>query len=247
MIKLVRGIKPDILNAHHDTWQVALDAAIQKYGSYKNIPKKEKDSLLSHYRHQDIKDILFATSKLKCAFCECKPTEGGNIEVEHFKPKSIYPEFAFEWLNFLPSCNKCNNSKLNHDTGKLPIVNPYETDPEDVFYYEDIRIRPVDGNKLGNTTIEVCGLNTVRLMTPRGQLLASLHEFAYSMEEALNDYHSCSTELTKMNRLRKISSSIDSIEELTKSSSKYSAYCSHYLRNCQSYIDAKKLIRSAME
>ncbi len=247
MIKLTRGIKPDVLVEHQRTWQHSLDIAIQKYGSYKNIPKNEKDRLLSNYRHQNIKDTLFATSEHKCAFCECKPTEGGNIEVEHFKPKSIYPELSFEWLNFLPSCNKCNNSKLNHDTEKFPIVNPYDINPEDIFYYEDIRIKPKKMNVLGNTTIEVCGLNSVRLMKPRGQLLASLYEFSDALKEALNDYHKCATELKKMNRLRKISLSVDAIEELTKASSKYSAYCLCYLHNCKSYIDAKSLINTAMD
>lgn len=242
MIKLTRSDKPEILTQRQTEWQNALDTAINKYGSYKDIPQKEKDTLISHYRHTAIKDILFASSNHKCAFCEGKPAENGHIEVEHFKPKSIYPELTFEWSNFLPSCKKCNLSKLNHDTGTFPIVNPYISDPEDFFFYEDIRIKAIRDNPIANDTIEICGLNAVRLMVPRGELLANLHEFAKSIGEAVDDYNQSDAGVKKTNRLRKIAESINTIDELTKPESKYSAYCKHYLENCAPYIEAKRLV-----
>jgi hypothetical protein len=34
-------------------------------------------------------------------------------EVEHFRPKDLYPEFVFAWENYLYACGRCNGSKSN--------------------------------------------------------------------------------------------------------------------------------------
>ena len=87
---------PLILVQNKNEWTKELKDNIKKYGGYENIPLDIKNSMWVHYRHKDIKEKLFACSYQKCAFCESKPAESGNIEVEHFKPKSLYPDFAFD-------------------------------------------------------------------------------------------------------------------------------------------------------
>lgn len=244
MIKLTRKEEPDILKNNKATWHQSLMAAIKQYGSYKQIPKDEKEKLTVHYREEDIKEALIKSSNGKCAFCECIPTEGGNIEVEHFKPKSIYPEYTFSWENLLPSCRLCNGMKLNHDTVKEPIVNPYTDNPEDFFYYELFKVKAKAGNnsKIGETTIEVCGLNTHRLFQPRANILVSLHDFEQDLGKAIRNYKDSNTERKKAIRIRNIKEAIDRIEALAKPSERYSSFCSHFLKNCQSYNDAKLLV-----
>lgn len=242
MIKLERKNKPQILVDNQAQWQLALDSAVAKYGSYKEIPKKEKESLISYYRHSQIKEPLFESSHEKCAFCECKPGEGGNIEVEHFKPKSIYPELTFEWSNFLPTCRKCNGSKLDHDTGSTPIINPYETDPEEIFYYSDIRVQAIDHNEIARTTIEVCGLNSVRLMKPRSEILVSLHDFSDAIQQAVEEYRNCGSERQRVHRSRKLAESIERIEVLANHTERYSAFCKYYLNHCKPYNEAKEIV-----
>jgi uncharacterized protein (TIGR02646 family) len=247
MIKLDRGDKPEILNSSQEIWQAALDLSILKHGKYADIPLIEKTSLTSHYRHDLIKQRLFESSNEKCAFCECKPSEGGNIEIEHFKPKSIYPQFTFEWSNFLPSCRKCNGSKSNHDTGITPIINPYDTDPDLFLYYEDIRIKPINDNPIAKNTIIVCSLNSVRLMRPRGEILSSLHSFAEAIENAMEEFKTCSSSIQQKNRLRRIAESIEIIEKLSYKEEKYSGFCKNYLSNCSIYQAAKKLVAENTE
>ena len=46
---------------------------------------------------------------LRCMFCE----DSCSNEIEHFHPKSIYPEFTFDWDNFLYACGICNPLKNN--------------------------------------------------------------------------------------------------------------------------------------
>jgi len=242
MIKLERRDKPAILDENQALWQQELDLAIRKYGGYNKIPQKEKEGLVSHYRHDQIKRGLFQSSDDKCAFCECKPGESGNIEVEHFRPKSIYPELTFEWSNFLPCCRKCNGRKLDHDTGSSPIVNPYDIDPVTVFGYEDIRIKAIEKNDLAENTIEVCGLNSVRLMRPRAEILVSLHDFAHSLHEAVEFYESSTTDRQRSARARKIAEAVERIELLSHKAERFSAFCKSYLDRCKPYLEAKKII-----
>jgi hypothetical protein len=242
MIKLERATKPQVLEGSQTIWQQSLNQAIQNYGGYDQIPKQEKEKLISHYRHDQIKEALFASSAEKCAFCEGKPAEAGNIEVEHFRPKSIYPELTFEWENFLPSCRKCNGSKLDHDTGLTPIVNPYDMDPETIFDYCDIRILPLDGNEIGENTIVVCGLNSVRLMKPRADILVSLHDFSDAIKSAIEDYRNCMTDQQRVNRIRRIAESIERIELLARPEERYSGFCKKYLEHCVPYLEAKSLV-----
>lgn len=46
----------------------------------------------------------------RCMYCE----DSSASEIEHFHPKSFYPNFVFAWLNYLYSCGPCNRTKLSH-------------------------------------------------------------------------------------------------------------------------------------
>jgi len=45
----------------------------------------------------------------RCHYCEDSCAD----EVEHIKPKNIYPEETFVWENYLYACGTCNSPKLN--------------------------------------------------------------------------------------------------------------------------------------
>lgn len=244
MIKLERRDEPSILAEKGVEWLQALLNAIATHGSFKKIPDKERESLLVNYRHDDIKKVLTESSHGKCAFCECHPAEGGYIQVEHFKPKSLYPSSAFEWINLLPACAQCNGLKLNHDTVLEPIINPYDTDPSEAFYFEDISMKVTSGPHQieAQRTIDVCGLEGIRLWKPRADILVSLRIFMKSVEEAMKLYEEADTDRKRDARLRKLKEAISTIENLTQPSSKYSAFCSDHLERCVEYVKARELI-----
>ncbi len=232
------------MKANKSAWLKDLQAAIANYGSYKKIPEKEKQKLTSFYRNDEVRKALEQSSNGKCAFCECIPSEGGNVEIEHFKPKSIYPNLTFEWLNFLPSCRKCNGAKDNHDTGLEPIINPYDIDPKGIFYFDDIEIKAIDGanRDIAEKTIDVCGLNTVRLWKPRAEILVSLRILSKSIEEALQEYSLAETDRKRNLRIKKLREAIDTIEMLTNPTEKYSSFCAYFLSRSVAYIQAKELL-----
>lgn len=109
-----------------------------------------------------IKDALLEMSNNKCCYCECKVGSGEReMHVDHFKPKSIYPELVVEWDNLLPSCPHCNKQKSDHDTVVEPIVNPVVDNPKDFFYLKDYRYFCFDNaeNSIARRTLGVLSLN----------------------------------------------------------------------------------------
>ncbi len=46
----------------------------------------------------------------RCMYCEDSLAD----EVEHIRPKDIYPDMCFSWANYLLSCGPCNGPKNNH-------------------------------------------------------------------------------------------------------------------------------------
>lgn len=246
MIKLERQLEPQEMLDNKGIWLCALQTAIIQYGSYADIPEDEKQKLISFYRNASVRSALEKSSFGKCAFCECIPSEGGNLEIEHYNPKSLYPHLTFEWFNFLPSCRKCNGSKSDHDTGVEPIINPYDIDPKDLFYFDDIEMKAAKSSLMfvAEKTIEVCDLNTVRLWRPRANILISLRIFSRAIHEALEQLQDADTLRKKRIRLNKLREAIDTIEELTKPSAAYSSFCSHFLGRSEIYQKAKQLVGS---
>lgn len=244
MIKLQRALEPVYLAQNKTSWLSSLEQAIVCYGGYKSIPRDEKEELIKHYRHKDVKSALESSSNGKCAFCECKPGDSGNVEVEHFNPKSIYHKFIFDWDNLLPICRKCNDSKSNHDTVVDPIVNPYNDDPALFFYFRDISIKPRLGNNyaVAKRTIEVCGLETIRLFKPRAELLVTIRSFMTDLDEAVSRVESADTELKGTIRLRKLDEAIDRIDRCMAATEIHSSFVRAVVENEPAYQKAKQLI-----
>lgn len=234
---------PSILVQNKYKWTEELKKNIDKYGDYEKIPLSIKNAMWVHYRHHDIKEKLFASSHQKCAFCEAKPAESGNIEVEHFKPKSLYPELAFEWDNFLPVCRKCNDSKSNHDTGKEPIVDPSADDPETIFTYNFINIVPKDDkNEIATKTIEICDLNSERLYEARAKLLKALCSHEKQVKAWVKEILSADTDRKRINRINRLRDSMEILEGLINSEQPYAGFCRYFLNNSNVYQEAKKII-----
>ncbi len=65
----------------------------------------------------------------RCMYCEDAPAD----EVEHFRPKDLYPELAFAWDNYLYACGPCNGPKNNQfsviSRGRIVDVTRRKDDP----------------------------------------------------------------------------------------------------------------------
>ena len=155
----------------------------------------------------------------KCAYCETPVVSGNPGDVEHFRPKAYcqalspsknrddyggqppgrsnvgpategYWWLAYDWNNYLLSCNRCNSSwKRNQfpvgakrsgrgdklSAEKALLINPFTIDPEAHFQFDAVtgQIRGITPQ--GIATIDVCGLDRKSLEVQRATKGAKLN------------------------------------------------------------------------
>ena len=82
------------------------------------------------YKKQKVEHILTEALTIvfekRCAYCEIRPLVKGGEKpsIDHFKPKSIYEELAFEWTNLFLACYQCQEYKGNN----YPDIEPLKPD-----------------------------------------------------------------------------------------------------------------------
>ena len=70
-----------------------------------------------------------------CGYCE----EYGRGEVDHFRPKSKFPELVYEWSNWVFACRSCNafkKDKWPSDGYVDPCAPTGEDHPETFFEFD---------------------------------------------------------------------------------------------------------------
>lgn len=142
---------------------------------------------------ETLKRVLCEMTHNKCAYSEAPLETNGSVKhIEHFYPKSIYPERVVEWGNLLPTCATCNAGKGKLDVGKTPIVNPLRDDPKDYLYVEGFRYRACDQKGVGQRTIDVLRLNNLaQFGVPRfkaAQYIVEAIERVLRQADAIADY-----------------------------------------------------------
>lgn len=136
-------IQPKRVRTIITRWQSAIDQQ-QPVGSipweaFGKIEKESKGRLL-----QILHDLFHG----KCAYCEMR----GELEIDHYIPKSARPTKMFVWDNMLPACTTCNTRykkafmKWGHN-GKPLLLNPCVDDP---LYYLDIIQMTTDQYRVGD-------------------------------------------------------------------------------------------------
>ena len=50
----------------------------------------------------------------QCSYCECTLNAERVGQVEHFKPKALFPLSAYDWDNYLLACGGCNGPKSDN-------------------------------------------------------------------------------------------------------------------------------------
>lgn len=206
MILIKMADEPKILKDNKEKWLMELEEELNKGVAVSKLPKKFSD----RYRHKDIKSALVSSSHNKCAYCESSLTQGSYMEVEHFKPKSLYPKLFYTWDNYLPVCKKCNVTKLDHDVVKEEIINPAKEDPEEIIKYCGLQMYPKCEDNLGKVqrTINVLKLNTDILQGERAKIANDLNDLFTLIDCIIgNDY--CIHHSNKTNYYRDIIKLVD--------------------------------------
>ena len=148
--------------------------------------KYKADNSVRVWDIKALKEALLTASHNKCSFSEViLNQEGKYMQVEHFYPKSKYPEKVLEWGNLLPCLNLCNSRKRDLDPSRHPMVNPFFDNPKDFFYIENGRICVLDSkNKKAVNTLEAYDLNNPgQLRIPRLRSINKVKEILLMIKD----------------------------------------------------------------
>jgi hypothetical protein len=171
--------------------------------------------------YRDVMRDLSALSHGKCAYCETPITFPGNASLDRFRPKAgalgldgdysteHYWWLAYEWMNILPCCLKCNKykgAKFPVEGRRAPtespiselakekrlIIDPAADKPEEhLDFGDDGLVRPM--SSAGDVTIATLELNRSDLVHHRRRVveqtalqLRDLRMGAAAVEQAIS-------------------------------------------------------------
>ncbi|MDX2247971.1 MAG: retron system putative HNH endonuclease [Bacteroidia bacterium] len=197
MIKVSRRQKPLILANKETEWKKAYMDARDKYSTNPSKENKTKvQAAESKYNQKKIKSELRLMFLDKCAYCESSISHIDYGHIEHFRPKSKFPELCFEWENLLLACGICNSTAYKgdkfpeHDEGG-PFVNPVSDNPDEFFNFE---FDPQTGtanvtpkNIQAITTEKELGLNRPELVSVRSKTVRMMAFIALKAKEGDED------------------------------------------------------------
>jgi uncharacterized protein (TIGR02646 family) len=117
------------------------------------IKRREPYPSFTHY--QDYKPRLREDFTYFCAYCSIHEREWGGLRqfhVEHFRPKSLFPELKTDYDNLLYACSVCNIFKSNDWPSDHPLEDGVGyLDPCEQDYAEHFRNDPEAGEVEGTT------------------------------------------------------------------------------------------------
>lgn len=167
MIRLTKLPKPEILEEKANEWTKELMAYVD---NGQEIPQ----SIKNRYNRLDIKNTLNKETSGKCMYCEGFIRAVSYPHIEHFRPKSIYPQLTFNWENLGLSCQTCNTNKNDEFDEDIPYVNPYIENPDDFFVFLGTMIMQRPGCVRGENMIKQLQLNRGELMEQRKNAIDSI-------------------------------------------------------------------------
>ena len=73
------------------------------------------DDFLKSYAWRKARMIALKRYGARCQCCGATPADGATMNVDHIKPRRIYPELALDIDNLQVLCHDCNHGKGNWD------------------------------------------------------------------------------------------------------------------------------------
>lgn len=191
------------------------------------------------WKKEYITEALLRMSFDKCCFCECKVDEEGKYpEVEHFHPKSLYPDEVIVWENLLPICSRCNKKKSNHDAKQDLIIHPIRNAPKEHLKLKNFRLHGV--TQLGKKTIAVVYLND------RKRLVDKRYDIGTRLSEALEKLLKYIQKSDILNVVEERNEAAGTLESLMLEGTKeyeYSATAATIILNDPNYSEIKDLFK----
>ena len=163
MMPCTRPPAPEVLKAARDAWLQALAKDRDREFRW---PERAGETLNKH-----LLPVLLAMTSQRCAYCDgyAEDRRAGSREtIDHFKPKSRFPEAALDWDNLFPACGGCQGSDGKGSDWDERVLKPDVPgfQFERFFLYEDgtglVLANPaasLEDQVRANATIAFFGLN----------------------------------------------------------------------------------------
>lgn len=234
MIKVQKTAEPLILTTNKLQWTADLKQAIARVGGYAKLKKADKEKYLYHYKHDDIHAALKNGAMAeRCVYCECD-IKGGDPNVEHYHPKSIYVDETFLWDNLFSSCVRCNRPKGSFDTKNEPFIHPVNEDPEEFLTYNHLTIccrygTGVNHQKAKNV-IEKCDLCRDELIPSLSDRLLLITKYTQQLKPIIDKYYGYSQNKKKLEVANDLLSKLRGIKQLSLPSHEHTGFTRECIR-----------------
>lgn len=144
----------------------------------------------SNHAFRELRRLLgeMASGLDRCMYCE----DSEGTDIEHFWPKATYPQRAFDWLNYLLACTRCNSNfkrdQFPLDAAGAPLLlDPTAEDPLDHLDFTPETGKFRGSTVRGETSITVYGLDRPTLEKGRANawvgLQAHIAHYAFLRSE----------------------------------------------------------------
>ncbi|MCA4132648.1 HNH endonuclease [Arthrobacter sp. M4] len=164
--------EPEVVTANQKVWT-------EKYLEAKTTGQK----LPSAWSHPKIRETLQAETDSRCAYCDSHLAHVASSHIEHYRPRSLYPELVVAWENLTVACPRCNSSKSDLFSEDLPFINPFLDEPDEHFvFFGELVLAP--SSQRGEYTISELGLNNDDLMSARKRRLNNIVQLVSSWHKA---------------------------------------------------------------
>jgi 5-methylcytosine-specific restriction endonuclease McrA len=82
------------------------------------------DSFLATYEWRRVRMMALKKYGARCQCCGASPADGAVMNVDHIKPRRIFPYLALDLDNLQVLCHDCNHGKGNWDMTdwRKPVV-----------------------------------------------------------------------------------------------------------------------------
>lgn len=196
-----------------------------------------KKSGSSVYNKPYIKTALLKMSNNKCSYCECLVNKEGYAPIEHFLPKSLYPNKVVTWGNLLSSCTRCNTNKGDFDTGKNPFIHPINDIPKEHLQFKVLRF--FNKTLKGKNTVEVLKLNHSHWFEERFELQKTINK---NIENLLEQFKA-HLEINNQKGFQICQKQLMALLKTCSPTEKFSSITSSFVLNAPSYDYLKMLFQ----
>lgn len=143
-------------------------------------------ALRHNYKHPENKRALTTACSEKCMYCESKVTQVYWGDVEHIRPKAVFPQFQFTWDNLGFVCARCNGEKSDKWSEETQFINPFVDDPDEHLAAVGAFLFHRNGSERGEYTWRQIGLNRPELFERRTERIEQMQNLIDKMQRTAN-------------------------------------------------------------